>query len=104
MVSFDTGQRERDPVGQKAASLLADAFGFRSVVVAPAPSAESTALLGVLVLGSQEPGFFENASYVGLTLVVGAVSMKLHERRTALAGKEFLKEKAQAGRTGLAKP
>ncbi len=75
---------------ERSVALLAENFGFRSSVIAPAPNAGSVERLGLLVLGSDEQGFFEAAAAGTLSLAARAISMALHERRATLASQEFL--------------
>ena len=75
---------------ERFVALLGKTFGFRSVVVAPTPTAGTMDRLGMLVLGSDEEGFFEAEGYSPLGLVARAVSMGLHERRAVLARQEFI--------------
>jgi DNA-binding CsgD family transcriptional regulator len=69
---------------------LAEKFGFRSVVVVPAPAGSGLSRLGVLVLGSERPGFFEGDGYGDLIVLVRAIAMELHERTAALVRQELL--------------
>jgi hypothetical protein len=78
---------------ERSVALLAENFGFRSTVIAPAPNAGSAERLGLLVIGSDEEGFFEGAKAGTLSLAARAISMALHERRATLALQEFLASK-----------
>ena len=69
---------------------LAEKFGFRSVLVVPAPAGSGLSRLGVLVLGSQQPGFFEGDGYGSVKVLVRAIAMELHERCAALVRRELL--------------
>ena len=69
---------------------LAEKFGFRSAVVVPAPLRGGVSRLGVLVLGSAEPGYFEGAGYGPFKVLARALAMELHERCIALIRSESL--------------
>jgi DNA-binding CsgD family transcriptional regulator len=75
---------------QRAVVRLAAQFGFRSAVVVPAPVRGGVSRLGVLVLGSAEPGYFEGAGYGPFKVLARALAMELHERCLALIRSELL--------------
>ena len=63
----------------RAAVDLAVEFGFSSAAIVPAPSAGGLSRVGVLVLGSSTPGFFEGDGFIGLKVVARSLAMELHE-------------------------
>ena len=73
---------------EEAFVAAASQAGFASAVVAPAPSTHGSARVGVLVLGSAKPGFFESDSYPTLRVLARALSMELH----AWLGRSILRE------------
>jgi DNA-binding CsgD family transcriptional regulator len=72
---------------------LAEAFGFRSVVVVPAPAGSGLSRLGLLVLGSRKPGFFDGDGYGAVRVLVCAVAMQLHERCAAFVRRELIADR-----------
>ena len=78
---------------QRAVVQLAEKFGFRSVVVVPAPAGSGLSRLGVLVLGSRQPGFFEADGYATVKVLVRAVAMELHERCATFVRRDLLADK-----------
>jgi DNA-binding CsgD family transcriptional regulator len=64
---------ERAMVGSAAV------HGFRSVVIAPAPSAAGISRTGLLYVGSHVDGFFEGERYRRLRPLAQALAMVLHE-------------------------
>ena len=72
---------------------LAEKFGFRSVVVVPAPAGSGLSRLGLLVLGSRQPGFYDGDGYATVKVLVRAVAMELHERCATFVRRELLADK-----------
>lgn len=54
-------------------------LGFASSVVIPAPTSFGAARVGVLIIGSITPGYFEGDSYALVQIVSRALAMELHE-------------------------
>ena len=70
---------------------LAARFGFRSVVVVPAPSGGMLTRIGVLCLGSKQEGFFDDdESYAVLKFASRSLAMELHEWWVAQVKRELL--------------
>lgn len=63
---------------QRAVVALAQRHGFRSSLIVPAPSSGNLTRLGVLCLGSNTLGFFDDAGYLTLKLVARGLAMELH--------------------------
>lgn len=63
---------------QRAMVASAAEYGFRSVVVAPSPSAAGASRVGVLYVGSDLPGFFEDDGYQDVRPLAQSLSMELH--------------------------
>lgn len=63
---------------QRAVVVLAEQFGFRSSLIVPAPSSGNLTRLGVLCLGSDTLGFFDDDGYLTLKLVARGLAMELH--------------------------
>lgn len=53
-------------------------LGFASAVIAPAPSCVGLSRVGVLCLGSQRPGFFDDEGYAKVRVLARALAMELH--------------------------
>jgi len=64
---------------ERALTASAETFGFRSVVIVPAPAGASRSRVGMLCLGSSSPHRFEGAAYPTFKLVARGVAMELHE-------------------------
>jgi DNA-binding CsgD family transcriptional regulator len=73
---------------QRAVVGLAESFGFRSVVVVPAPTA-GFALSCMLVLWSKLEGYFEGDGYPALKVLGRSLAMSLHECYIALIAREL---------------
>jgi DNA-binding CsgD family transcriptional regulator len=56
----------------------AASYGFASTVIAPAPSGVGTSRVGMLCLGSQQPGYFEDGAYATVRVFARALAMELH--------------------------
>jgi DNA-binding NarL/FixJ family response regulator len=56
----------------------AASLGFASSVVAPAPSCAGSSRVGVLILGSHNPRFFDGKDYRLLRVISKALAMELH--------------------------
>lgn len=54
------------------------ALGFRSALIVPAPSCVGLSRVGVLCLGSDAPGFFDDEGYPLLRVLARALAMELH--------------------------
>jgi DNA-binding NarL/FixJ family response regulator len=68
-----------DNDAQRSMVSSAAAHGFRSVVIAPAPSAAGISRVGVLYVGSDIDGFFEGDGYRRIRPLAQALAMQLHE-------------------------
>lgn len=68
---------------------LAERYGFRSVVVVPAPAGSGLSRLGVLVLGSRQPGYFDQVGFAATKALLRAIAMELHERCATFVRREF---------------
>lgn len=64
---------------QRSMVSSAAAHGFRSVVIAPAPSAAGISRVGVLYVGSDIDGYFEGDGYRRVRPLVQALAMELHD-------------------------
>jgi DNA-binding NarL/FixJ family response regulator len=64
---------------QRSMLTSAAAHGFRSVVIAPAPSAAGISRVGVLYVGSDTDGFFEGDAYRRIRPLAQALAMELHD-------------------------
>lgn len=65
-------------------------LGFASAVVAPAPTSAGDARVGVLCLGSHQPGFFECDAYRSVRVIARALAMELHRWLLQAARRELL--------------
>jgi hypothetical protein len=74
---------------QRCVVQLADEFGFRSVVVVPAPAGSGLSRLGMLVLGSRQPAFFEGGGYATVRVLLRAIAMEFHERCAAFVRRDI---------------
>jgi DNA-binding CsgD family transcriptional regulator len=64
---------------EEAAFAAASAtFGFASAVIAPAPTCVGLSRVGVLCLGSQRTGFFDDEGYAKVRVFARALAMELH--------------------------
>jgi DNA-binding CsgD family transcriptional regulator len=54
-------------------------LGFASAAIVPAPTNFGSAQFGVLVLGSNSPGFFDGEGWQLLRIVARALAMELHD-------------------------
>lgn len=54
------------------------AFGFASAVIAPAPTCVGLSRVGVLCIGSRQPGYFDDEGYAVLRVLARALAMELH--------------------------
>jgi DNA-binding CsgD family transcriptional regulator/uncharacterized protein YigA (DUF484 family) len=52
--------------------------GFASAVIAPAPTCAGSSRVGVLCIGSTQPGYFEDDGYPMLRVLARALAMELH--------------------------
>lgn len=64
---------------QQAVVELAARYGFRSALIVPAPSSGGLTRVGVLCLGSDRPGYFDDADYLLFKLLARSLAMELHE-------------------------
>lgn len=74
---------------QRGVVQIAEKFGFRSVVVVPAPAGSGLTRLGVLVLGSRQPGFFDGSGYATVRVLLRTIAMELHERCAAFVRRDL---------------
>lgn len=65
-------------------------LGFASAVIAPAPTCVGLSRIGVLCLGSNRPGFFDDAGYAKLRVLARALAMELHRWLLQAIRKELL--------------
>jgi DNA-binding CsgD family transcriptional regulator len=63
---------------QREVQALAEKYGMVSVCVAPAVSSGSSARVGMLALGSSQPGFFEDDSFVLFRMLARSLAAELH--------------------------
>ena len=65
--------------GQEEAFVNSTAtIGFASAVIAPAPTCLGLSRVGVLCIGSSQPGFFEGDGYPKVRVLARALAMELH--------------------------
>lgn len=64
---------------QRAVSKLAMQYGFASSLIVPAPCSGAVTRLGVLCLGSTQPGFVVDAGFMPLKVLARGLAMDLHE-------------------------
>lgn len=76
---------DEEAFAQASASL-----GFASAVIAPAPTCAGQSRIGVLCLGSNRPGFFEEEDYGKVRVLARALSMELHRWMLQAIRKELL--------------
>lgn len=69
---------------------LARRFDVVSALIVPAPSPGSLSRLGVLMLGSSEPGFFLKVDSKKLRLLARALASELHDWYTARLASELI--------------
>lgn len=65
-------------------------LGFASAVVAPAPTSAGGSRVGVLCLGSYQPGFFECEAYRSVRVIARALAMELHRWLLRAAQRELI--------------
>ena len=89
----DPARASEIPLGRKQRDVveLASQFGFRSVVIVPAPSSGGLTRIGVLSLGSDTPGFFEGEGYVALRIAARGLAMELHQWWISQIKRELIK-------------
>jgi len=75
-------------------------YGFESMFIVPSPSAGAAAQLGVLLLGSRTPGFFESRSNAAVRVMARSLSMELHAWRLSQARQELI-QRAQLTTTDI---
>jgi DNA-binding CsgD family transcriptional regulator len=75
-------------------------FGFDSMFVVPSPSAGAATQLGVLLLGSRTPGFFESRSPAATRIIARSLAMELHAWRLTQARQELI-QRAQLTATDI---
>lgn len=63
---------------QREARALAADFGMASAYIVPAPSGNGTSRLGVLILGSSIPGYFDTSATTRLRALAQGLAMSLH--------------------------
>jgi DNA-binding CsgD family transcriptional regulator len=66
------------------------ALGFASAVIAPAPTCAGQSRIGVLSLGSNRRGFFDDDGYGKVRVLARALSMELHRWLLQAIRKELL--------------
>jgi hypothetical protein len=75
---------------EEAFAQASAALGFASAVIAPAPTCAGQSRIGVLCLGSNRPGFFEDEGYGKVRVLARALSMELHRWLLQAIRKELL--------------
>lgn len=65
--------------GQREARLLAMDHGVSSAYIVPAPASGGLSRLGVLVLGSGQPGYFDGPATRSIKVLARSLAMELHE-------------------------
>lgn len=76
---------DEEAFAQASASL-----GFASAVIAPAPTCAGQSRIGVLCLGSNRPGFFDDDGYGKVRVLARSLSMELHRWLLQAIRKELL--------------
>jgi DNA-binding CsgD family transcriptional regulator len=69
---------------------VAEDFGFRSSLIIPSPSSGGISRLGVLCLGSNQPGFFDSRAYVAIKMLARSLAMELHDWWVRLVREELI--------------
>ena len=75
---------------QRAVVELATKYGFRSSLIVPAPSSGGLSRVGVLCLGSNQAGFFDDAGYPSFRMLARSLAMELHEWWIARIKRELI--------------
>jgi DNA-binding CsgD family transcriptional regulator len=75
---------------QREARSLAAEYGIASAYIVPAPSGNGISRLGVLVLGSSVPGYFETPATSRLRVLAQGLAMSLHAWRVRWFRKEII--------------
>lgn len=75
---------------EEAFAQASAALGFASAVIAPAPTCAGQSRIGVLCLGSNRPGFFDDDGYGKARVLARALSMELHRWLLQAIRKELL--------------
>ncbi len=65
-------------------------LGFASAVIAPAPTCAGQSRIGVLCLGSNHPGYFDDDGYGKVRVLARALAMELHRWLLQAIRKELL--------------
>jgi DNA-binding CsgD family transcriptional regulator len=65
-------------------------YGFVSAVVAPAPTCAGGSRVGVLCIGSKQPGYFEDDGYPKVRVLIRALAMELHRWLLQTVSRELL--------------
>jgi len=65
--------------GQREARQLAAEHGAVSAYIVPAPAGAGLSRLGVLVLGSTRPGFFDSPGVASIKVLARSLAMEMHE-------------------------
>jgi Autoinducer binding domain/Bacterial regulatory proteins, luxR family len=82
---LELASADEEAFAQASASL-----GFASAVIAPAPTCAGQSRIGVLCLGSNRSGFFEDDGYGKVRVLARALSMELHRWLLQAIRKELL--------------
>jgi DNA-binding CsgD family transcriptional regulator len=69
---------------------LSTKYGFRSSLIVPAPSSGGLTRVGVLCLGSDSAGFFDDAGYPSFRMLARSLAMELHEWWIARIKRELI--------------
>ena len=64
---------------QRSAQALAEKYGMVSTCIAPAASSGANARVGMLALGSPQPGFFDTDAFNVFKVLARSLAMELHE-------------------------
>jgi DNA-binding CsgD family transcriptional regulator len=64
---------------QRDVTQIAESFGFRSIVIIPAPSIGGVSRIGGVCFGSNQPGFFECAAFSSFKIMARSFVMEFHE-------------------------
>jgi len=75
---------------EEAFADVSAALGFASAVIAPAPTCAGQSRIGVLCLGSNRTGFFDDDGYPKVRVLARALAMELHRWLLQAIRKELL--------------
>ena len=75
---------------EEAFADVSASMGFASAVIAPAPTCVGLSRIGVLCLGSNRPGFFDDEGYAKVRVLARTLAMELHRWLLQAIRKELL--------------